>query len=323
MYIYEARDQMDPMWIDARSESDIIIPPLQELDLTLYSGKHGFSLDRTLSCGQVFVWTKMGRIWLGIIDGCEVFLSQQGSNLFYAGISSDRLIAYLGLDHPIDEILSDISLSIKEYTACNIQTIDDISASFYSDISKAAGLRIVRQDPWECIAHFILSTNSNIPTIRKRIRLLSEKYGISVGNNGSYTFPGFDILASADISDIMTCKTGYRGPYLLKTGKFIRENPSFLTKIDTLPYPDAKCELMTLSGVGPKVADCVLLFAYQRYEAVPIDVWIKNIIIRRYFSHIADEEQKKISYEDISVFCRLYFGKHAGYAQQFIYAARE
>jgi N-glycosylase/DNA lyase len=96
-----------------------------------------------------------------------------------------------------------------------------------------------------------------------------------------------------------------------------------LTKIATLSYLDAKSELMTLSGVGEKVADCVLLFSYQRYEAVPIDVWIKNIITKRYFPQISDEKQKKMSYEDISVFCRHYFGQYSGYAQQFIYAARE
>jgi len=317
------------MWIDARTESDVSIPPLQKINLALYCGNHGFSLDLTLSCGQIFTWTKIGRIWHGTIDGCEVFLLEQDNQLFYSGVSSDRLIAYLGLDHPIDEILSDITHSIQEYTGCNIQSIDQKytcpTPNFLldCDISNAAGLRILRQEPWECIGSFILSTNSNIRTIQKRIRLLSERYGTPVGNNGLYLFPRFDLLASADISGIMACKTGYRAPYLLKTAKIITEEPSILTKIATLSYPDAKRELMNLSGVGPKVADCVLLFSYQRYEAVPIDVWIRNIITRRYFSQVSDGEEKKMSYEDIAVFSRHYFGQYAGYAQQFIYAARQ
>jgi len=322
-------DQMDAMWIDARTESDLYIPPLQKINLISYCGSHGFSLDLTLSCGQVFSWTKVGRIWIGVIDGFEVFLSERDNQLFYAGISHDRLIAYLGLDHPIDEILLDIVHSIQEYTCCNIQYIDEKfscpnpDSLLHYDLSKAAGIRVLRQEPWECIASYILSTNSNIRIIRKRIQLLSEKYGTSVGNNGLYVFPRFDVLAIADISDIMACKTGYRAPYLLKTAQIVTEDPSLLTKIETFSYPDAKRELMTLSGIGAKVADCMLLFSYQRYEAVPIDVWIRNIITKRYFSQISDGDQKKMSYEDIAVFCRKYFGKYAGYAQQFIYAARE
>jgi 3-methyladenine DNA glycosylase/8-oxoguanine DNA glycosylase len=89
------------------------------------------------------------------------------------------------------------------------------------------------------------------------------------------------------------CKTGYRAPYLLKTAKIITDEPSLLTKIATLSYLDAKRELMALPGVGAKVADCVLLFSYRRYEAVPVDVWIRNIITKRYFPQISGEDQKR------------------------------
>jgi N-glycosylase/DNA lyase len=113
----------------------------------------------------------------------------------------------------------------------------------------------------------------------------------------------------------------------LQTANIIAKNPEFLDQIATFSYQKAKKQLITLPGVGPKVADCVLLFAYQRYEAVPIDVWIRTIVTRRYLSaesdDLAKKYEKKVSYDDMALFCRQYFGKYAGYAQQFIYAARK
>ena len=315
---------------------DLFLPDPKQLDLAPFGGKHGFSLDITLSCGQIFSWTNIGSVWLGVIDDSEVSVYQQGTCLFYTGVSEERIISYFGLNHPIDEILKDIMRSIRAYSGCNIPLIDTIFVSsrgdneFKRDLTSSSGLRIVHQDPWECLAGYILSTNSNISIIRKRFLLLSQAFGLPVGNNGLFIFPQPDVLAGADLSSITACKTGYRAPYLLETAEIIADNPEFLDQIATLSYQKAKKQLMTLPGVGPKVADCVLLFAYQRYEAVPIDVWIRTIVTKRYLSGLSTESddfvkkyEKKITYNDMAVFCRKYFGRYAGYAQQFIYAARD
>ncbi|HWQ62834.1 MAG TPA: DNA glycosylase, partial [Methanospirillum sp.] len=218
------------------------------------------------------------------------------------------------------EIISQIKSSISAY-ACETGTKTD--ELFESVATAGAGLRIIRQDPWECLISFICSQNSNIPTITKRISLLCERYGKAIGNN-IFSFPSPADLAERDEEDLRTCCTGYRAPYLAGTAQYVIRDPGFLSHIDACSTQDAKDELMKLPGVGPKVADCILLFAYNRYEVVPVDVWIRTIITTLY-PEVSNRRcnKKECSYNDIADFCREYFGEYAGYAQQYFFASRQ
>jgi len=275
-----------------------------------------FDLDLTLDCGQVFRWQRSRAGWTGVVAGAVVTISQAGPDLFYEGIDKADLIRYFNLDLNIQDILRQIRGSIIAYSGLEDQ-------HFKSAALTGAGLRIIRQEPWECLVSFICSQNSNIPTITKRITQISERYGRLL-HDKRFSFPSPVDLACREEDELRSCSTGYRAPYLVNTARYIMADPDLLIRISRFQREDAKHELMKLPGVGPKVADCTLLFAYNRYEVVPVDVWIRTIITDLY-PEVRERKcnRKECSYDDIADFCRDYFGKFAGYAQQYFFAARQ
>ncbi|WP_181391568.1 DNA-3-methyladenine glycosylase family protein [Methanospirillum lacunae] len=279
-----------------------------------------FDLDLTLDCGQVFRWNRAGGQWAGVIAGKVITISQNGDLITYDGINEAEIIRYFNLEIKAQEIISQIKYSISKYACETGIRIDEL---FESVASAGAGLRIIRQDPWECLISFICSQNSNIPTITKRISLLCERYGKPIGNT-IFGFPSPADLARRGEEELRTCCTGYRAPYLAGTAQYVLRDPDFLSRLFNYSTQDAKDELMKLPGVGPKVADCILLFAYNRYEVVPVDVWIRNIITTLY-PEVSSRRcnRKECSYNDIADFCREYFGEYAGYAQQYFFASRQ
>ena len=279
-----------------------------------------FDLDLTLDCGQVFRWKKTGSEWEGVIAGKSVTISQDDDILTYNGSKESDIIRYFNLEIRAQDIISQIKHSISQYVCEAGNRTDEL---FESVATTGAGLRIIRQDPWECLISFICSQNSNIPTITKRISLLCERYGRAITNN-VFSFPCPFDLAERGEEELRTCCTGYRAPYIARTAQYIIRDPEFLSRIYNCSMQDAKDELMKLPGVGPKVADCILLFAYNRYEVVPVDVWIRNIITTLY-PEVSNRRcnKKECSYNDIADFCREYFGEYAGYAQQYIFASRQ
>ncbi len=284
--------------------------------IILQPEKTPFHLERTLECGQVFTWTRTGETWKGMIDGEVVTLRQSGSVISFNGITRKKLIHYLNLDQDLPGVLGAIRLSISNSHAGIPDPVFEAAATF------ASGLRIIRQDPWECLICFICSQNSNIPAITKRIHALCKKYG-EPGQDGQYTFPTPAALSRESPESLRLCSTGYRAEYLSATARVILTDPMFLPRIRALPYSDAKKEIMQLPGVGPKVADCVLLFGFGFYEAVPVDVWIRSIITSRYPEvDLCKGKKQSCSYDDIADWCRLYFGLYAGYAQQVLFASR-
>ena len=283
--------------------------------ITLEPWQLPFDLDLTLSCGQIFGWKKTGSAWSGVHNGKTISIIQNNSEIIYAGCDSDELNSFLGLNH-------DISLIIRSIRECiGIYNDNGEDEYFFRCYDYSKGIRILLQNPWECLISFICSANSNVPTISKRIFFLIEKLGDGKEDECN-TFPTPHVLSSSSEEEVRECRAGYRAPYLIKTGKYIKDNPRFLEQIKLMEYKDAKDSLMTLSGVGPKVADCVLLFAYGRFEAVPVDVRIRHIITNKYFNKITLQKQPdNYSYDEIAEFCRIYFGPFAGYAQQYLYAA--
>lgn len=275
-----------------------------------------FDLDKTLDCGQVFRWHKTGDDWTGVIDRKVVTVREEGLKLIYDGIDEKDLVKYFNLDLDLARVISTIRNSIKKFTGGETDPLFDAAEK------AGEGLRIIRQDPWECLISFICSQNSNIPSIRRRISLLCSRYGRPL-TDGQYSFPVPEDLAKSDTDHLRLCSTGYRALYLSKTSGYLLENPDFLTSLASISLKEARTELIKLPGVGPKVADCVLLFAYNHYQTVPVDVWIRSIITCGYpLVHTRSGEKKECSYNDIVDFCRAYFGIYAGYAQQLLFAAR-
>ena len=249
-----------------------------------------FNLDHTLSCGQVFRWHKYESFWYGFINRKPVKLRQENDILLFSGKATSKDITgyfNLGLDYieviktfPKNRILI---LALKKYW----------------------GLRIIRQDPFECLVSYILSSQNNIKRINNMVNELSFRYGRKMTFEGRYVhaFPTLKELSGCCRNDLRKCRLGFRDKYLDDAIRKLCSKEVKLEKIGKMTYEKALNELLKIKGIGKKVANCILLFGYNKYEAFPIDVWIAKVL-RKYFPS-----------KDAS-----YFGKYAGYAQEFLYA---
>ncbi|MFA4877473.1 MAG: DNA glycosylase [Methanoregula sp.] len=270
-----------------------------------------FSIDATLSCGQVFRWDRTeDGWWYGVVGKRVIKIRQQGQKLTFTGASASFIRHYFSLDQDLGAIHASI----------------DHDPVIHESIQKNPGLRLVRQPPWECTISYICSTNSNIPTIRRRIAAIAGKIGTPVPFEGRmyYTFPEPAFISSGGHERLTECRLGYRHPYVFGTSCQVTDEKEWEERIRGLPYEDARKELMMLHGVGPKAADCILLFAFQKYEAFPVDVWIRRILQQHYLPDLATGAPlSNREYETIRRFAREHFGEYCGYAQEYLYAARE
>jgi len=270
-----------------------------------------FSLDQTLACGQVFRWDRAtDGWWTGIVGDHVIQIRQKGSRLEYSGAPAPFIRHYFSLDIDLRPILASIE---------NDPVIHDA-------ITRTCGLRLVRQPPWECTVSYICSTNSNIPTIRKRIASLAERFGRPVESGGTtfYTFPGPSCITCDGHDGLTVCRLGYRQPYVYGTSCTVTDVKSWEETIRRLPYAEARKEMMKLHGIGPKAADCILLFAFQKYEAFPVDVWIRRIMQEHYLPDLpTDAPFSNRDYDTIRNFARGHFGEYCGWAQEYLYAGRE
>ena len=280
--------------------------------LTLHSDQP-FSLDHTLGCGQVFRWhlTTDGW-WHGVVGDRVIKCRQDGDVLAFEGANAAFIRHYFALDLALDEILGAI----------------DRDPFIHAAIERCRGLRLVRQPPWECLCSYICATNSNIPMIRRRIATIAQQFGTPITFEGKtfYSFPAPNAISSAlgGCTSLEACRLGYRTPYVFDTACEIADVKQWEETITALPYEDARRELMKLSGIGPKAADCVLLFAFQKHEAFPVDVWIRRIMRDNYIRTLSnDSALTGWEYDTIRRFARRHFGEYCGYAQEYLYAARE
>ncbi|MDD1707501.1 MAG: 8-oxoguanine DNA glycosylase [Methanoregulaceae archaeon] len=262
-----------------------------------------FSLDFTLSCGQVFRWEKQGAWWRGIVGREIIRIRQEDRILIFNGGRENAIRDYFQLDLDLKEILQSI----------------DRDPVIHGSIERCWGLRIIHQQPWECLASYICATYANIPGIRKKIALLSSSFGdpLITGSQTAFGFPSADVLASSALCNLSRCGLGYRAPYLCETATMIAQNPGWAEKIAAAPYEQARKELLLFKGVGPKVADCVLLFAFGKYDSFPVDVWIARIMQHCY------SLPASAGYEQIAREGRAHFGKFAGYAQEYLFCDRK
>lgn len=277
-----------------------------------------FSLEHTLRCGQSFRWRKLGDWWYGVVDEKVVKIRQINDELrfqtFPEEMDADFVKNYFRLDDNLPHILSQISRDEQIRRA----------------IQRFSGLRISRQQPWECLISYICATYKNIPAIVEMILNLSKRFGtkITFDDHDFYTFPKPSDLANTDVEELRKCKLGFRAERVLKTSRTIHHEELDLEALRKTDYEHARNELLSLHGVGQKVADCILLFSLDKLEAFPVDVWMKRIILKCYSSHFEPLLIEKIrnkksltprEYGEISLFGRKYFGRYAGYAQEYLF----
>lgn len=205
---------------------------------------------------------------------------------------------------------------------CGDESLESIIKSFPEDdylraaVQFAPGLRLVRQDPWECLASFLISPLKQIAQIKAVLHSLRRGMGTPVSSDGHifHSFPDAGQIARVGEEALRLHKMGFRARNLLGTARQIDRGDVSLVQIAQMDYPRAKEELCKLRGVGPKVADCVLLFAYGRQEAFPIDVWIERVLHRLYFPRA-----RKLHRDRLERFAAKYFPPHGGYAQQYLF----
>lgn len=275
-----------------------------------YKPKCPLNLDITLSCGQLFRWRKEGNTWQGVADGRFITIRQDNGTLHYTGCSEAFLINYLHLDGLHDDIVSGFS--------CDAHIADAVRCT--------GGLRIVRQDPWECLISYLCAQNANIPFITRMIENMCRAAGAPIpvpDGTVRYAFPTPEALSALTLEEKRGCTLGYRAPYIHKTAAALAADPGWAGRIREMPFEEARRALMTYPGIGPKVADCVLLFGFQKYESFPVDTWMRMIMHRLYGVGCPEKSLTPAEYERIRCFAQEHFGPYAGYAQEYLFAVRE
>ena len=264
-----------------------------------------YNLATTLTCGQAFRWQQQDRWWTGVIGTRWVRLRSESGSITAETAEPvadwDWLTHYLQLHVDLGEVLRAFPNDEPMRAA----------------VTACRGLRLLRQDPWECLASFILSSTKQIVQIRQIITLLCERYGeplaVVPGGTRASAFPAPARLARATEAELRACKMGFRAPYLRTTAGIIAGGQCDLERLRDLPVEVARAELIKLPGVGRKIADCVLLFAYGYPSAFPVDVWVMKALRQLYFP------RRRVSLQRLHHFAASHFGPSAGYAQQYLF----
>ena len=272
-----------------------------------------YDLAATLDSGQVFRWRQIDNAWHGVIGKKLVQLTQTET-----GIYAETAVPVKDWSFLREFLQTEINLGAV------LKTFPD-DEPMRAAIAACPGLRLLRQDPWECLASFILSSTKQIVQIRQIVALLSERFGepcsvepvarhaSATGRTLENSFPTPQRLAAATEAELRDCKMGFRAPSLHAAARRIADGSFDLEKIRTLDYAAARAELMTLRGVGGKIADCVLLFGYGFDSAFPVDVWIERALQQLYFP------RRRVGEKRLRHFAATHFGPHAGYAQQYFF----
>jgi len=276
-----------------------------------------FDLNQSLCCGQVFRW-------------------ELGPDQWWYGVIYDHVVKIRQVADELEFFIAPEMMKPKEIISLYFRLDDDLE-SIYKRITKdryieeaiesAQGLRLIRQDPWECMISFMISQNNQIPKIKRSIDTIAHEFGtkITLDEKDFYTFPTPEQLSRAKISELKVgfdkggCALGYRAKYVLSSALLLQNNSLgfSLEDLREMSYNQAHKLLQeSFCGIGPKVADCIMLFAMDKLEAFPLDTWIRKIVLNLYL------DKKKVNDREIREFCLKYFGKYAGYAQEYLYCNR-
>jgi len=254
----------------------------------------------TLDSGQVFHWEKAGDGFAGAIGDRPVYVKQSEDSLLISSGDEEAVRNYFALDHPLTEICA----SFPDDPAMNA------ARKF------CRGLRIIRQPNWECLATFICSSMKQVAHIRQISRKLRQRFGEprEINDHVIHTFPSAKRIAALSESELRKCALGYRAKNLLSTARSVAGGDVDFERLTTLSDVDLRARLCELPGVGAKVANCVMLFAYERLRAFPIDVWIERVLREKYFPRA-----RRLNAGRLRAFTEKYFGDHGGYAQQYLF----
>ncbi len=269
-----------------------------------------FELKDIFECGQCFRWnSEKDGSYTGIWKNNVINVKKENNNIIFQGIAENEIKQeieyYFDLNRDYEQIKKQLA-SIDEHLKTSIQY--------------GKGIRILNQDLWETIISFIISANNNIPRIKGIIERLSQNYGKEFKWRGKsyYTFPTPEELKNVTVEEYRKLGLGFRDIRVYETTKMILEKKVDLEKMKTNPNTlEVRNQLLTLSGVGPKVADCILLFSdLKRLEVFPIDVWVRRVMNDLYFQK---EDETKLSKKQIETLAQEKFGNLAGLAQQYLF----
>ncbi len=272
----------------------------------IIKNKQSFNPIHIFECGQCFRWNKQeDGSYIGIVRNNVLKVEEKENNIIITGNCEEDIKKicedYFSLDEDYEKI--------KE----NLSKIDD---NLKTSIKFGKGIRILHQDLWETIISFIISANNNIPRIKGIIERISKKYGkkIIFEEKEYYTFPTAKELSKATVEDLRNLGLGFRDVRVFETTRKIH-----IKEVDLEELKKEKdiCkieeELLSLPGVGPKVADCIMLFSLKKYQVFPIDVWVRRVMSELYFENKEQKPQK------IKEFVKNYYGERAGLAQQYLF----
>ena len=264
-----------------------------------------YDLAATLGCGQAFRWELRNDRWQGVVGDRWVGLEQRGQYSFALTGTPQAdwrwLLDYLQVHVDLPTILATFPQD----------------APMRQAVARCRGLRLLRQEPWECLASFILSSTKQIVQIRQIITRLCARHGRPIagaaGEPAAFTFPAPERIAALDESQLRDCKMGFRAPYLLAAARRVADGKLDLHHLSRWELSEARARLLDLPGVGPKITECVLLFAGGFPTAFPVDVWVMRALRRFYFRN------RRVPLAKLREFTTNHFGPHGGYAQQYLF----
>lgn len=275
--------------------------------------QESFELADIFECGQCFRWNiEENGSYTGVVGNSVINISKNGNEIIFNGTfngSKEDFIQMIRYYFDLDTNYNDIKEKLS-----NIDEYLKTATKFGS------GIRILNQDLWECIISFIISANNNIPRIKKIIERISEKYGteIKFKEKSFYSFPTPESLSKASVQDLRDLGTGFRDIRIFNTTNMILKKEVDLDKIKEMKSSEEmREELLKLDGVGPKVADCILLFStLKRYDVFPIDVWVRRVMNELY---IHNENEEKVNKREITKLANEKFLGISGLAQQYLF----
>ena len=264
-----------------------------------------FNLKYTLECGQCFRWKKIDEgYYIGIIKDRVIKIKQDKNKLFVLSNNYSNL----------EKVVREYFELDKDYKIIE-ERISKVDEYVEKAVKNTSGLRHLKQDFFETIISYIISANNNIPRISKSVNEISKRYGKEIEFEGEkyYLFPRPEELKKVTIDEYRECGVGFRDKYIYNTVRKINNgeiNLETMQEMDTLTLRNL---LLTLMGIGPKVADCILLFSCSRQEVFPIDVWVERVMKKLYF------DDKDVSKKEILKYADEKFGKDAGIIQQHLF----
>jgi N-glycosylase/DNA lyase len=265
--------------------------------------KFPIDIDNSINSGQVFLWEKDETDWYGINGQDVLKINKNGiiksilnskTNFFRKNDNMEEIIKSISKDKTVKK-------AIKEYE----------------------GLRLFRQNPFQCMISFIISSNSNIPKIKSSLEKITKKFGtqVKIQNKEFFLFPEPEKIEKASIDEIKACGVGYRAQFIKEAAKMVVLKKIDFKYLEKCDYHEAKKNICLVPGIGNKVADCIMLFSLNKLEAFPLDTWIIKIL-EKYYSKEFKMETKTITqkqYELLHEKIVNHFGPYCGYAQQFLF----